>query len=285
MKGWIALDIDGTITQDKYTVPAEVAAFLKETSQNGWRFVFATGRALVFARPLLNCFDFPFITVAQNGSLAIEKDKIIFKRYMKPSVISDLEEAYQGFETDFIVYSGCEHNDRCYFRPHLLKEEDRTYLEAIQKREKEPWIAVDQFAFDFEIPLIKCFGRLDVMKKIGSRLLKKGSFQVSLIRDPFHSSYYILLVTDIKASKGFALREIRSLFGKGDLMIAAGDDENDLSLLQAADVKIAMPHAPELIRKIADFMAPPVSEQGIIHALKIVIANADLRRGVNDQMD
>jgi hydroxymethylpyrimidine pyrophosphatase-like HAD family hydrolase len=68
------------------------------------------------------------------------------------------------------------------------------------------------------------------------------------------------------------------LFGRGDLVVAGGDDENDLSLLQAADVKIAMPHAPEILRKIADFMAPPVEEQGIIHALKIVIANADSRR-------
>lgn len=279
MKGWIALDIDGTITQDKYTVPEPVVAFLSETAQNGWRFAFATGRALVFAKPLLSCFPFSFVTIAQNGSIALENEAVLFKRYMKSSVISDLEEAYHGFETDFIVYSGYEHNDQCFFRPHRLSEEDRAYVESVQKREKEPWVAVDHFALDFDIPLIKCFGKLDVMKKIGSRLLKKGRFQVSLIRDPFHSSYYVLLVTDIKACKGFALREICSLFGRGDLVVAAGDDENDLSLLQAADVKIAMPQAPELIRKIADFTAPPVSEQGIVHALKIVIANADSRRG------
>jgi hydroxymethylpyrimidine pyrophosphatase-like HAD family hydrolase len=189
MKGWIALDIDGTITRDKYSVPDSVVQFLRETAQNGWKIAFATGRAFVFAEPLLKCFDFPFIFIGQNGSIAIEGQKIIFKRYMKPSVISDFEEAYSGLETDFIVYSGHENRDRCYFRPHRFSKEDRLYVEEIQKREKEPWIAVDQFPLDFDIPLIKCFGRLDVMKKIGGRLLKKGHFQVSLIRDPFHSSY------------------------------------------------------------------------------------------------
>ena len=273
MKGWIALDIDGTITQDKYSAPRPVVDFLREAHQNGWKIAFATGRAFCFAAPVLECFDFPCVALAQNGSIALNMPtrEIIFKRYMKIAVIFDLEEAYKGMETDFIVYAGYENSDQCYFRPDRFSSEDLAYLELVQQREKKLWTQVDRFDLDFDIPLIKCFGRLDVMKKIGGRLIKKKHFQVSLIRDPFHASYYILLVTDKKASKGSALREICSLFGRGDLVVAAGDDENDLSLLQAADVKIAMPHAPEIIRKIADFTAPPVSEQGIIYALKIVI--------------
>lgn len=280
MKGWIALDIDGTITQDKYSVPRDVVNFLRESHLNGWKIALATGRAFVFAAPVLDSFDFPYIILAQNGSAAIgmPTKNILFKRYMKSRVISDLEAAYAGMDTDFIIYSGHENNDRCYYRPQRFSKEDRLYLDVIAQREKEPWVPVDSFEIEFDIPLIKCLGRIDTMKKIGSRLLKTGHFQVSLIRDPFHPSYFILLVTDIKASKGASLREICSLEGRGDLIIAAGDDENDISLLQAADVKIAMPHAPEVLRKIADFIAPPVSEMGIIQALKIVITNADSRR-------
>ena len=277
MKGWIALDIDGTITQEKYSVPQPVIDFLRQAVASGWSLAFATGRAFVFAVLALEKFDFPFVLLPQNGSIALQmpQREILFKKYLKASLISQLEVAFEGMETDFLVYSGYEKGDRCFFRPSRFSPEDLAYIEMMQEREKESWIPVDSFDEIQETPLIKCFGRLDVMKKIGDRLRKTSLFQVSLIRDPFHRSHYILLITDAKTSKGSSLKDVFQLLGRGNLVMGAGDDENDTSLLLAADVKIAMPHAPESLRKIADFIAPPVSEQGIIYALKVVMNHAN----------
>ncbi len=276
MKGWIALDIDGTITQDKYSVPRDVIDFLSKAHQGGWQIALATGRAFVFASPALEDFGFPFILLPQNGSIAIDMPSrdVLFRSYLPAAAIPVIESAYQGIDTDFLVYSGFENQDRCYFRPNRLSKEDLLYVESVKKREIETWIEVDQFPLVQEVPLVKCFGRIDLMKKVALRLSATGLFQVSIIRDPFHTSYHILLVTYRNASKGLSLKEVFSLKGRGSIVIAAGDDENDISLLQAADVKIAMPHAPENVRKIADFIAPPVAEQGIIQALKIAINNA-----------
>lgn len=268
MKGWIALDIDGTITQDKYSIPSEVINFLHDASKSGWKIAFATGRAFVFARPAVEKIPFPFFLLPQNGSVALKmpEKQIVFKRYMSSSLLSVLKENCEGF----LVYSGVENEDLCYYNFEKFSKQDLLYLEEIQKREKEKFVNLTEAIPDFDFPLVKCFGKLSAMKKIGSKLLKTGFFEVSLIRDPF-SSYYILLITDKHASKGLSLQELFSKEGRGEMVVAAGDDENDMSLLAAADVKIAMPHAPEIVRKIADFIAPPVSEMGIIHALKIVI--------------
>lgn len=270
MKGWIALDVDGTITQDKYSIPTDVISFLNECHGNGWRIVFATGRAFIFAKPALEKIPFPYFLMPQNGSVVMRmpSQEIMFKRYMNPEVIRDLEEIYEGKNSHYLVYSGVENGDRCYYQPTRFSKADLVYLEGVQKREKEEWMTG---SVDFDFPLIKCFGKLEAMKKVERKLLKKGHFEVTLIRDPFHSSYYLLLVTNKNASKGSSLQEIISQEGKGKIVIAAGDDVNDISLLQAADVRIAMPHAPEELRKIADFISPPVAEMGIIQALKIVI--------------
>ncbi len=273
MKGFIALDIDGTITEDKYSVPPPVVQCILQASQSGWKIALATGRAFVFAEPLLQAFTFPYFLLPQNGSIVLDmpSKEIISKHYMPSTVIADLEAVSDGFATDFVIYSGMENRDRCYYRSSKFSPEDFLYLEAIQQREKEPWIQVDRFDMNFDIPLVKFFGKLHLMKKIEKLLLEKKIFQVTLIRDPFYPSYYILLVTDIKASKGSSLKDLMALKGRGDLVIAAGDDANDMSLLLAADVRIAMPHAPENLRKIADFIAPPTSEMGIIQALKIAM--------------
>ena len=273
MKGWIALDIDGTITSDKYSVPAPVINFLKEAHEHEWRILLTTGRTASFAILALEKMNFPYLLCAQNGSIAIEMpaQKILFKSYMQGNVIDELDKVYKGKKSDFLVYSGFEKGDFCYFRPTHLSKENLAYVLHIQEREMKEGKSVDEFPRNIEIPLIKCFGRIDFMETLGMILYQTNLFQLSLIRDPFHPSNHTLMVSDIETSKGEGLKKLISLFGRGKCVIAAGDDENDMSLLQVADVKIAMPKSPEILRKVADFIAPPVCENGIIDALTIAM--------------
>lgn len=276
-KGWIALDIDGTITLDKYSVPKPVTDYLRELSSDGWNIAVATGRPFAFAKMALSEFDFPYIFMAQNGSIALEMpgEKILFKKYISSELIPLVERAYEGLLTDFLVYAGYEKGDFCYWRPKRYSEEDLRYLEDLQKRQKESWQAVDQFLDLDDFPLIKCFGNLALMNRVAKALRGTGKFQVAKIRDPFVDGCYLLLVTDQKASKGSALKEVFKIKGRGRKVIAAGDDENDISLLQAADLKIAMAHAPESLQEVATFIAPPTEDHGIIQALKIVLRNVN----------
>lgn len=271
-KGWIALDIDGTITLEKYSVPDEVTAYLRSLAADGWRIAMATGRPYAFASRALSTFDFPYYFLAQNGSAVLEMPgkKLLFKRYLTESAIEVVEKAYEGIDSDFLIYSGYETGDFCYFRPHRMAEEDLRYIEDLKKRQKEEWKPVDRFAID-SFPLIKCFGPLPRMNKVAERLRKSGRFQVTMIRDPFDENSMIILVTEKNASKGLSLEELFRKKGRGGLVIAAGDDENDLSLLKAADVKIAMAHAPEALQDAADYIAPPTKEYGIIKALQLAI--------------
>ncbi len=275
MKGWIALDIDGTITQDKYSVPEEVTHFLRKQTLMGWKIAFATGRAFVFAYPALKNFDFSFVLLPQNGSIALTmpEKRILFRSYLRAEKISLLEKAVEGTGTDLLIYAGYEHHDRCYFRPTRLSKEWLVYLDGVRKRENETWYPVENFGGLGDVPLIKCFGSLPLMKKVAFSVKQAGGFEVALIRDPFVPGIFILLITDEHTSKGASLEKVFQSEGRGGVVIAAGDDDNDKSLLEVADIKIAMPHAPERLRKTADFIAPPVEENGIVQALKIVIEN------------
>ncbi len=272
-RGWIALDIDGTITLEKYSVPSEVTSYLKDLQSRGWQIVVATGRPFTFASMALSRFDFPYIFLAQNGSLAMQmpEKRILFRNYMSPDLIPLVEGAYEGMVGDFVVYAGYEKGDFCYWRPKRFSKEEHRYICDLQKRQSESWQTVEKFDQMDPFPLIKCFGAESKMGEIAAKLRAFGKFQVAKIRDPFEVGYFILLVTDLKASKGNALSQILHQHGRGACVIAAGDDENDISLLNAADVKIAMSHAPQQLHQIASLIAPPTKELGIITALKIAI--------------
>jgi HAD superfamily hydrolase (TIGR01484 family) len=271
-EGWIALDIDGTITVDKYSVPDAVTSYLRQKSFEGWKIAIATGRSFQFAAMALASFDFPYILLPQNGSAAIEmpSKKILFTRYLSWEEMPMIEMAFEGIESDFIVYTGVERGDLCYFRKRFFEKEGSAEIEGWKARQKEHWEPIEDFTKELlpSFALAKSFGSFEEMRKVAKRLKERGRFQVSLIRDPFDHECAILLINQAHASKGLSLEEVFRRRGRGSLVIAAGDDENDLSLLGVADVKIAMPHAPDVLKEIADLIAPPTETMGILDALE-----------------
>ena len=276
--GWIALDIDGTITLDKYSVPKEVKSYLKKLSLEGWNIALATGRPFAFAQMALSEFDFPYLFLGQNGSVALEmpQKKLLFKAYIPATSLQVMEEAYRGMRSDFLIYAGYDQGDFCFWRKRRFTDEEVQYIMDLQKRQHEKWKEVDDFSslpLD-SFPLIKCFGAKGEMERVEQRLKHSQKFEVAKIRDPFVEGTFILLVTDIHTSKGKSLTKVIDLLGRGSHVIAAGDDENDVSLLEVADIKIAMAHAPPRLQEVAHFIAPPTSQLGIISALKLALGIA-----------
>ena len=51
-------------------------------------------------------------------------------------------------------------------------------------------------------------------------------------------------------------------------MAAAGDSYNDIPMLRVCGVGIAMGDAPQELKDIADYVAPPASEDGLAVALE-----------------
>jgi Cof subfamily protein (haloacid dehalogenase superfamily) len=272
MKGWLAFDIDGTITDDRISIPSLVSSYFKQLSGMGWKFVFLTGRSYTFSKTCLDCFDFDYYFSSQNGSLLMEmpSKEIIFKDYVHGSAIEHLEAVFHDLDCDFIVYKGMEFNDSCYFRPKRIPKNIMPYIYELQAREKEDWEEVDNFVID-SFPLAKCVGSLEQLHLAYDRLEKMKMFDISIIRDPFFEKTHILLVTNKGVCKGAALRRLTSRHEKS-VIISAGNDFNDITLLEAGDIKIAMKNSPKELLSIANYIAPSAREMGIVTTLKSILS-------------
>ena len=78
---------------------------------------------------------------------------------------------------------------------------------------------------------------------------------------------YLEIIT-VAASKGAALGPLAAHVGVAlDRVVAVGDQENDIEMLRAAGLGVAMPHAPEAVRQAADRVAPPAAEGGLLRLL------------------
>jgi hypothetical protein len=74
------------------------------------------------------------------------------------------------------------------------------------------------------------------------------------------------------ASKGAALRYLAAHLGVPlEQVIAVGDQENDLEMLMAAGLGVAMPQAPAAVREAAHRVAPTPDDGGLVALLREVL--------------
>jgi HAD superfamily hydrolase (TIGR01484 family) len=271
-RGWIALDIDGTITDQIHHVPNEVHCYLKSLCEQGWEIALITGRPFSFAHTVLQAFDFPYFLAVQNGAdiFHMPTQKLVSRTYLSGEAVTLLEEIYTGYEEDFLIYAGYQKGDFCYYRPARFTAALQSHLEKIQAISPEPWKAVESFEFARQetFPLIKCLGSEQFMQEVHTALSPIEGVLSTLIRDPLTTGIFLNLVTDRRANKGSALERIIEQTGKRGTLIAAGDDRNDISMLKVATFKIVMQTAPIDMHALADILAPSAADLGIIRALK-----------------
>jgi hydroxymethylpyrimidine pyrophosphatase-like HAD family hydrolase len=199
--------------------------------------------------------------------------KIIKRRYLEKSTIPTMEEICEEENTGVVIYGGLECNDACFFKPQKFSNTLLDYLERRILAFQEKWNPVDNLnAIPFEeFPSVKCFGRYMEASRLAAKIQKMLGLHVPVIKDPFDEKYFVVQGTFPDVCKGQAVKDILSKIGPQSV-IAAGDDLNDLSMLKMAQIKIAMPQAPKELLDIADIVALPPSEDGIIQAVKEAIS-------------
>lgn len=264
-----AFDIDGTITHLRDGINPLIVDRLRSLSAEGWTVALLTGRLFSYASKILDYLDFPYYLAVQNGSeiLWMPDKKKLEKNYLSEDIIPQIEKAYEGIRGDFLIYAGRENGDFCYFRKEKFTSEELAYLKILERIGGTAWV---ESAFSFEpgtaFPLIKCFGPPSEMTKLNQKLINIADIEVSMIRDPIDPSLYLNLITHPSANKGSALKFLKNHLD-ATFVIAAGDDANDRKMLEAADLRIVIETAPKEILLLADIVAKPPEELGIIQAI------------------
>jgi hypothetical protein len=271
MKGIIALDIDGTTVNERHSISKDVVNYLSDLSRNGWKIIFITGRTFSWSYDLLAQLPFPHAVAVQNGAIILEMpdQKILLKKYLDKSVLPVMEQVCTGEACHYVIYGGYEFHDVCFFQPHSFSPEFLDYVTrraVFMKETWEPVLSYDALLLE-GFPSLKCFGKEPDANRIAAKIENRLHLHAPVIRDPFDQDFFVVQATHPSATKGAAMLEYKDLLGLDGVMIAAGDDRNDLSMLLKADVRVVMATAPEDVLALAHVVAPPALEDGIIEGL------------------
>jgi Cof subfamily protein (haloacid dehalogenase superfamily) len=268
MQTGLFFDIDGTITSETHSLDIEVKTFLEHLFQT-YTLIFVTCRSFNWGHSILKALNVPYYFACYNGSLILKmtERKVILNQYLDKSSINLMEEAVHGLPMDFVIYSGYENQDLCYYRKDRFPKKD---LDNLLKRAQiigEEWINIKDFD---ELPVskfaaIKCFGQTELISQVSKKGEAKG-LHIPVIKDPILKGNYVALATKHDVHKGSVVSYLKNYLNL-QYTIAAGDDVNDLPMLKEADISIVMTGAPQELIDIADFIAPPCEERGIISGI------------------
>lgn len=228
----IAIDLDGTLLNEKHEIPLTTLNYLKSLKEKGHYIVLASGRPLsaIIRYHLLLGLDTPII--AYNGAAIVAKDHYFdkFTYHFDRNKCIDIVEALKEHIENVLL----ETHDEIW----MLKEDKNVLKTFFHQGVKTHFGSLkeilDKDPLTFIIkPYVSSYNEA-IYKRVRQEKYLDCRFWSFL---PFDE------VFDIRVSKGHALKHILKYYhlNKSHL-IAFGDGDNDLSMLKLAKFGFIMPN-------------------------------------------
>ena len=243
-------DLDGTLlTTDKKVSPKTKEA-LKAFIEAGNKFAICTGRDINSSLAVYNSLGLDLkgsFVVAYNGGQIIDVDRneTVFREGIPISRVRELLDMAKEYGLHVHTY-----NDH-----FILTESYNECVEFYRRVIKTPLIVAEDIMPYVDVPPCKiiCIELHDHEKQ--DRFRRAVLEKYSDMLDSMYSNDYYLELIPRNSGKGNALIRLRDMLGIDEKnVIAAGDGENDISMIKAAGVGVAMINAPENVQQAADIV-------------------------------
>jgi len=256
----IALDLDGTVVGSDLVVRERVLRAVASARERGIPSTIITGRMFAAARPFAKKLGITGPIVCYQGAAIydVESSAALRQTPLQQDVTRDV---LAKAKTD-------RFHAQCYFEDKLYVDEINRFSKAYTDlAQVVPVVVPDlQAAFaqraSLKIVLVDEAARatayVDVMKAfLGERAYVTRS----------HPDFVEII--DPKVNKGEALRFVAERAGVAlGAVLAVGDSWNDLPLLEAAGIGVAMGSGPPELLQRADAVVGDVAHDGVAEAIE-----------------
>ena len=263
----IATDMDGTIldSQGLLDLP-RLEKILDRLEEKGIRFVIATGNEIHRVRQLLGHLTDRVVLIVANGAKIFENNQLIQVETWDNELVEKALTFFKGQEcqNQFVITSmnGGFVKEGTIFT-QLDKFMTPEMIELFYQRmnfveELHP----ELFGGVLKMSLVVGEDRMDQVQEDFNQVFNGYVQAVS-------SGYGCLDIIQDGIHKAWALQELLKRWNiKSDEIMAFGDSENDVEMLELAGIAYAMENADEKAKAVATDIAPANSQGGVYQILE-----------------
>jgi Cof subfamily protein (haloacid dehalogenase superfamily) len=256
----IALDVDGTLLDSYHQLAPETVQAIREAQTQGAHICLATGKLLVSARDLIQRLELSGPQVTCNGAAIMDarSGHVLTAWPLGAEISQRAIAAYRDLAPDFPI--------AWYTADAIYTDAEYGQLDTILAAYHEPPLRRVN-ALDGELaPAMKLLVAGDPARlaDLHERLALRLGTEATVMRT---TADFVEVVLP-SVNKGVALAEVALELGIArERVVALGDGENDIPLLDAAGLGIAMENAMPALLPHARAITASANELGVVHAL------------------
>ena len=255
----LVLDVDGTLIGKGAYPSSRVTEAIMAARNKGIAVALSTGRATEACYHLLRHLNLDGLHVVFDGAAVVEwpSNDLIFLRALSPLAGQRLIELAREHDLFLEIYA---HDFYFIEKQGALADHQREKLQI------NP-LVTDLMRLVNRIKMVK--GQLlaanaDEKQRADEVSREMAQYcKMSWSLDPSNGIYFGNAISR-HVSKAKALHDVVDYLGIdiGEIL-AIGDSFNDLSTFEVAGTKVAMGDAPDELKQLADWIAPPVDQDGV----------------------
>ncbi|MCY9512698.1 Cof-type HAD-IIB family hydrolase [Paenibacillus apiarius] len=234
----LALDMDGTVLDEDQNISSETADAIRAARDAGIIVMFSTGRAFQNAQPYAEelGLESPMVTV--NGSEVWKNPhELLVRHLLDRDTVRKMVELSEKHDAWFWAYS----TERQYNRENWDADIDA-----------EEWLKFGYFTEDDNV-------REQLWKELGAM----GGLELT------NSSPHNIEINPIGISKASGIQTVCDLLGfTMSQVVAVGDSLNDLAVIRAAGLGVAMGNAQDEVKNAADVVVRSNNEHGVAQVIR-----------------
>ena len=263
----IATDMDGTLLDPKGQLDLpRLEKILDKLDQCDIRFVIATGNEVHRMRQLLGHLAERVVLVVANGARIFENNELIQAQTWDDAMVDKALAHFKGRECQdqFVVTAM---NGGFVKKGTVFTELDKFMTPEMIEKLYQRMNFVDEFDSNLfggvlKMSMVVGEERLDsVLQEINDlfdghvRAVSSGYGCIDILQDGIHKAWGL-----VELLKRWNL--------KPEQIMAFGDSENDIEMLELAGISYAMENAEEAVKRVATKVAPANSQAGVYKVLE-----------------
>lgn len=245
----VFLDIDKTLTSERYLIPEENRNAIQRAREKGHAVFINTGRSWGnIPEQLFKQFNVDGI-IAGSGAYILIGEEVIFSGFIPEMTVINAAKYIFSHRDCWMILEGRDH---CYVLCNAKRKAEKPQIAIESIEELEGYLKKD------EIQVIA------VESNVPSEFLELFSDELSFFPMDY---YYDCVLKGLNKATG-TQAVINALGIKRENTIAMGDGGNDIDMIKFAGIGVAMKNAQPHILEAADYITDFNTECGVAKAIE-----------------
>ncbi|MED4400418.1 Cof-type HAD-IIB family hydrolase [Metabacillus fastidiosus] len=286
MRKLIAIDLDGTLLSSHYQISKENIQAIRHAQKAGHIVIICSGRAPEDIAALSAKFDLDCPIAGSNGTVVIINGKEISNISMDKKTVFSASKLLDQFKSPYRVYTN--------YGVFIEAAWAERFSEIFQQyKEIKDTVSIFEYKMLTEEPIetdtLKIFHQIDDLLSLKNIKVQKF-FIPTLIQSTkeelisaFQKMEEVALtssgptnieIMDKNGNKSNGIKTLAKYFGIPlENTIAIGDNFNDLPMMEAAGLSVAMGNGDPKVKELCDIITLTNDEHGVAYAIEKYVLN------------